>query len=300
MIVLVGKGITFDSGGLSLKTADGMTTMKTDMTGAAVVAATMVALDGEPGACAEATVVALLPVAENLPSGSSYRPDDVVRHYGGRTTEVSNTDAEGRLALADALAYAVEKYSPNVIVDVATLTGAATQGLSRGYGALFRDVTASRGTHRSWRAQRGSAVAAASGGRVPGGDRLRHRGCGADPASQQGGRVPSPQRFSYRNSPLGTHGPTSTSLGLPGPTSRMQTPPPGQPDRGARSHSLVARLVTRLRRLNQAPSAATRAVGITSKPPSIGSSEANTVGSSDTSFRNRRAAVASDLAPWHR
>lgn len=145
VIVLVGKGITFDSGGLSLKTADGMTTMKTDMTGAAVVAATMVALDGEPGACAEATVVALLPVAENLPSGSSYRPDDVVRHYGGRTTEVSNTDAEGRLVLADALAYAVEKYSPNVIVDVATLTGAATQGLSRGYGALFSNNDALAG-----------------------------------------------------------------------------------------------------------------------------------------------------------
>ena len=137
VIVLVGKGITFDSGGLSLKTAEGMTTMKTDMTGAAVVAGTMIALDADPGTSAAATVVALLPVAENMPSGSAYRPGDVVRHYGGRTTEVFNTDAEGRLVLADALAYAVDKYSPAAIVDVATLTGAATQGLSRLYGALF-------------------------------------------------------------------------------------------------------------------------------------------------------------------
>lgn len=137
VVVLVGKGITFDSGGLSLKTPEGMTTMKTDMTGAAVVAATMLALEADPGASAAVTVVALLPIAENLPSGSAYRPGDVIRHYGGRTTEVFNTDAEGRLVLADALAYAVSKYDPAAMVDVATLTGAATMGLSRSYGALF-------------------------------------------------------------------------------------------------------------------------------------------------------------------
>ncbi len=135
-VVLVGKGITFDSGGLSLKPADSMPLMKTDMSGAGTVLATMSAL-GTLGI--RANVTALLACAENMPSGSAYRPGDVVRHYGGRTSEVMNTDAEGRMVLADALAYADARLSPDVIVDVATLTGAATMGLSREYGALFSD-----------------------------------------------------------------------------------------------------------------------------------------------------------------
>ncbi|NQU36546.1 MAG: hypothetical protein HQ526_02990 [Actinobacteria bacterium] len=135
-VVLVGKGITFDSGGLSLKPAEGMPLMKTDMSGAGTVLATMSALR-DLGVTANVTAV--LACAENMPSGSAYRPGDVVRHFGGRTSEVFNTDAEGRMVLADALAYANARLRPDVIVDLATLTGAATLGLSRQYGALFAD-----------------------------------------------------------------------------------------------------------------------------------------------------------------
>lgn len=135
-IVLVGKGITFDSGGLSLKPPDGMPLMKTDMAGAAAVLAVMGSLQ-QLGVTAN--VIGLLACAENMPSGSSYRPGDVVRHFGGRTSEVLNTDAEGRMVLADAIAYANARLRPDVIVDIATLTGAATLGLSRQFAALFTD-----------------------------------------------------------------------------------------------------------------------------------------------------------------
>lgn len=133
-VVLVGKGITFDSGGLSLKPPEGMPLMKTDMSGAAVVLAVMGALQSSG---ISARVTGLLACAENMPSGAAYRPGDVITHYGGRTSEVFNTDAEGRLVLADALAYADARLNPDVIVDIATLTGAATLGLSRYRGALF-------------------------------------------------------------------------------------------------------------------------------------------------------------------
>jgi len=133
-VVLVGKGITFDSGGLSIKPADGMTAMKTDMAGGAAVIAVMGAL-GALGV--RARVTGLVPAAENMPSGSALRPGDVIRHYGGRTVEVLNTDAEGRLVLADALAYADSKLRPDVMIDLATLTGAATVGLGRIHGALY-------------------------------------------------------------------------------------------------------------------------------------------------------------------
>lgn len=136
-VLLVGKGITFDSGGLSLKPPEAMTTMKTDMSGAAGVLGAMLGLARDPGQVEEATVVALLPLAENMPSGAAYRPGDVVTHYGGITSEISNTDAEGRLVLADALAYGVQRYQPEVVLDMATLTGAATLGLSREYAALY-------------------------------------------------------------------------------------------------------------------------------------------------------------------
>lgn len=135
--LLVGKGITFDSGGLSIKPADAMTTMKTDMSGAAAVLGALLALAARPGAAADATVVGLMPLAENMPSGTAYRPGDVVRHFGGITSEISNTDAEGRLVLADALAYGVDRFDPDVVVDIATLTGAASLGLSREYAALY-------------------------------------------------------------------------------------------------------------------------------------------------------------------
>jgi leucyl aminopeptidase len=133
-VVLVGKGITFDTGGLSIKPAEAMATMKRDMTGAGVVLAVMqqlAALD------CPVKVTGLLACAENAVSGSSLRPGDVIRHYGGRTTEVTNTDAEGRLVLADAMAYAVDEVKPDALVDVATLTGAVKVSLGQRTGGLF-------------------------------------------------------------------------------------------------------------------------------------------------------------------
>ncbi|TIC87347.1 leucyl aminopeptidase family protein [Nocardioides sp. GY 10113] len=142
-VVLVGKGITFDSGGLSLKPGQSMVSMKRDMTGGAVVLSTMAALAdlGCP-----VRVVGLVPAAENAVSGGALRPGDVVKHWGGRTSEVTNTDAEGRLVLADALAYAVAELDPTVIVDVATLTGAAKVALGQQVAGLFAndDVLADR------------------------------------------------------------------------------------------------------------------------------------------------------------
>jgi leucyl aminopeptidase len=133
-VVLVGKGITFDTGGLSLKPADAMVTMKRDMTGAGAVLAAMGAL-GAVGCTVRVT--GLLPLAENALSGGALRPGDVVRHYGGRTSEVTNTDAEGRLVMGDALAYAVAELAPSVLVDVATLTGAIKISLGQRTGGLF-------------------------------------------------------------------------------------------------------------------------------------------------------------------
>jgi leucyl aminopeptidase len=133
-VVLIGKGITFDSGGLSLKPREAMIGMKTDMTGAAVVLAVL-------RACAQldvgARVTGLMPLAENAIGADSYRPSDVITQYGGRTVEVRNTDAEGRLVLADSLAYADARLDPDVVVDIATLTGAAIRGLGRGHAALY-------------------------------------------------------------------------------------------------------------------------------------------------------------------
>ncbi len=133
-VVLVGKGITFDSGGLSLKPNDGMKLMKTDMAGGAAVIAVMSAL---AALGVSARVTGLVPAAENMPSGSAYRPGDIVTQYGGRTVEVLNTDAEGRLVLADAIAYADAALDPGVVVDIATLTRAARIALGTGIGALY-------------------------------------------------------------------------------------------------------------------------------------------------------------------
>jgi leucyl aminopeptidase len=133
-VVLVGKGITFDTGGISLKPLDGMKLMRKDMAGAAAVCAIVLAAADLQ---LPVRVTALAPLAENLVSGAAYRPGDVIRHYGGLTSEVHNTDAEGRLVLADALAYAVRRLSPDVVVDLATLTGAANVALGKRTAALF-------------------------------------------------------------------------------------------------------------------------------------------------------------------
>jgi leucyl aminopeptidase len=124
-VALVGKGITFDSGGLSIKTGEGMMTMKTDMSGAAAVIAAMSALRDLDVPVA---VRALVPATENMPGGRAIKPGDVLRFRNGKTAEVLNTDAEGRLVLADGLSLAAEE-RPDAIVDLATLTGACLVAL---------------------------------------------------------------------------------------------------------------------------------------------------------------------------
>jgi leucyl aminopeptidase len=133
-VVLIGKGITFDSGGLSIKPNEGMAQMKTDMAAGAAVIGVLQAL---PATGIPWRVTGLVPAAENMPSGTAMRPGDVIRHYGGRTVEVLNTDAEGRLVLADALAHAVEDLEPDYVVDLATLTGAVGIALGKRTAALY-------------------------------------------------------------------------------------------------------------------------------------------------------------------
>ena len=133
-VVIVGKGITYDTGGLSIKAREAMIPMKTDMAGAAVALAAVV---GAARARSKHRVTAVLPLAENHVGADSYRPGDVITLRGGTTVEVANTDAEGRLVLADAMAYADAELEPDILIDVATLTGAASQGLGRGHGALY-------------------------------------------------------------------------------------------------------------------------------------------------------------------
>lgn len=134
-VVLVGKGITFDTGGISLKRPyDVMTAMKTDMSGAAVVSAVTLA---SATLKIPVKVTALLMLAENTISATAQRPSDVITHYGGTTVEVINTDAEGRLVLADGLAFADLNLDPDYLIDVATLTGAASLGLGKQYAAMY-------------------------------------------------------------------------------------------------------------------------------------------------------------------
>ena len=134
-VVFVGKGIMFDTGGVSLKRPyENMVAMKSDMAGAAaIVGAIRAAVELD----VECRITGLLMCAENLLSATSQRPSDVITHYDGQTVEVIDTDAEGRLVLADGLGYAVEKLNPDYLIDLATLTGAATLGLSRHYAAMY-------------------------------------------------------------------------------------------------------------------------------------------------------------------
>jgi leucyl aminopeptidase len=124
-MVLVGKGVTFDSGGISIKPAANMAEMKMDMSGAAAVIGTLqAAADLKLPVC----LVGLIPAAENLPGGRAIKPGDILRHHNGKTSEVDNTDAEGRLLLADALSYA-SRFKPDLVIDLATLTGAVVVAL---------------------------------------------------------------------------------------------------------------------------------------------------------------------------
>ena len=140
--VLVGKGITFDTGGISIKTNAGMRHMATDMAGGAAVLA---AVDAAARLALPVGVTAVVPAAENAASGSAYRPADIVRHVGGRTTEVRSTDAEGRLVLADGLAHARLALGATVLVDVATLTGAVKQALGGRTAGLYATTDALAG-----------------------------------------------------------------------------------------------------------------------------------------------------------
>ena len=133
-VVLIGKGITFDTGGISIKPALGMEAMKWDMGGAGAVAGAMRALAGRK---AKANVVGVVALAENMPDGKAQRPGDVVTSMSGQTIEVINTDAEGRLVLCDTITWAQRQYRPQVVVDLATLTGAMIISLGHEYGGMF-------------------------------------------------------------------------------------------------------------------------------------------------------------------
>src|SRR5690606_3892545 len=138
-VVFAGKGITFDSGGISLKPGAGMDAMKYDMTGAATATATVLNLARRG---AKVNAVAIPALAENMPGGSAQRPGDVVTTMSGKTIEIISTDAEGRLVLADAVTYAQVRFKPRLLVDVATLTGAVRTALGDDYAGLFtRDDT---------------------------------------------------------------------------------------------------------------------------------------------------------------
>ncbi len=133
-LVLVGKGVTFDTGGISIKPAGGMDEMKGDMGGAAAVVGAMRALAGRK---ARANVVGVIGLVENMPDGAAQRPGDIVTTMSGQTIEVLNTDAEGRLVLADAVWYAQEKFNPTAVIDFATLTGAVIVALGNEHAGLF-------------------------------------------------------------------------------------------------------------------------------------------------------------------
>ena len=133
-VALVGKGVTFDTGGISLKPGLGMEEMKWDMGGAGAVTGVMAALAGRG---AKVNAIGVLGLVENMPDGAAQRPGDVVTTMSGQTVEILNTDAEGRLVLADALHYANTKFKPSAIIDLATLTGAVIDSLGHEYGGLF-------------------------------------------------------------------------------------------------------------------------------------------------------------------
>ncbi|WP_198374559.1 leucyl aminopeptidase [Neoroseomonas rubea] len=133
-LAFIGKGVTFDTGGISIKPAGGMEDMKWDMAGAGTVIGLMAALAGRK---AKADVIGIVGLVENMPSGTAQRPGDVVKTASGQTVEVINTDAEGRLVLADVIHYCIEKFDPRFMIDLATLTGAIIIALGHEHAGLF-------------------------------------------------------------------------------------------------------------------------------------------------------------------
>lgn len=135
-VALVGKGVTFDTGGISIKPSEGMEDMKSDMSGAAAVVSAFMALSQLE---CPYTIYAVAPLAENMVDGNSIRPGDILKFYNGKTAEVKNTDAEGRLVLADALSYTSDIIKPDIIIDLATLTGACRIALGPIYAGLMTE-----------------------------------------------------------------------------------------------------------------------------------------------------------------
>ena len=133
-VALVGKGVTFDSGGLNIKTGGSMADMKSDMSGAAAVAATLITAARFKK---KVNIIGVIPIVENMPSGKAIRPGDIIRSYAGKTVEIGNTDAEGRLILIDAMSYVIKRYKPQMLIDLATLTGACVVALGEKIAGVF-------------------------------------------------------------------------------------------------------------------------------------------------------------------
>jgi leucyl aminopeptidase len=133
-VALVGKGVTFDSGGLNIKTGGSMSAMKSDMSGAAAVAATLITAARLK---TKVNIIGAIPIVENMVSGKAIRPGDIIRSHAGKTIEIGNTDAEGRLILIDAMSYVLKKYKPQLLIDLATLTGACVVALGEKIAGVF-------------------------------------------------------------------------------------------------------------------------------------------------------------------
>ena len=216
-VVLVGKGVTFDTGGISIKPAQNMEDMKYDMSGAAAVLGTFEMLGRLKPAV---HVVGLIPSTENMPSGTAVKPGDVITSLSGKTIEIINTDAEGRLILCDALTYA-RRYQPACVLDIATLTGAIVVAL--GHTASGRDGhrrRADRGRARRGRARRRAGLAAAAVGRVPRPDEVGHRR--REERRRPARRAASRRAGSCASSWTDFPGPTSTSRAPPTPTAKTR------------------------------------------------------------------------------
>ncbi len=190
-LALVGKGVCFDTGGISIKPAQGMEEMKADMGGAAAVFGTMLALADRK---ARANVVGVVGLVENMPSANAQRPGDVVRSMAGKTIEVVNTDAEGRLVLCDVLHYTRERFKPKAMIDLATLTGAVIVALGHEQAGLFsNDETLAADLTAAAAGKRRAALAPAAGQGVREAHQVRHRRhqeCRAAAARPAARRVP--------------------------------------------------------------------------------------------------------------
>ena len=172
-VAFVGKGVVFDTGGISIKPAGGMEDMKGDMAGAAAVTGLMHALAARK---AKVNAVGVIGIVENMPDGNAQRPGDIVAAMTGRTIEIINTDAEGRLVLADAVAYTEERFKPKFMIDLATLTGAIIVALGHHYAGMYATEDAlADGAFRSRRGDRRTRVAHAAWQGIRQADRFQVR-----------------------------------------------------------------------------------------------------------------------------